>query len=298
MYEGDRYETMWMPNMELGIRIYESHWRKTLVPWWTHQISFPIFELNVLLEGIQEVRIGNHEYRMTAGDILLVRPGLQRQVLGTRGRPIIYFALHFDVEDYELRSILSQSLCGLHPKDSPLERELRHPLGQLIETMRSDGGPRERSHPSLRMKLVSHLFVLFAVMGSMERERALPDAGTLIAYRLAERIERGVREGRFGAEPSRGAIGRITEELGYSSSYCYRMFRRTFHVSPQTYMSNLVLHRCRLELDEPGQSLEQIAAKLGFQDGLHFSKQFKRWTGSSPTEYRRSRAVAGSEGGL
>jgi AraC-like DNA-binding protein len=33
-------------------------------------------------------------------------------------------------------------------------------------------------------------------------------------------------------------------------------------------------------------TIEQIASSVGFTDALYFSKQFRKWYGSSPTQYR------------
>jgi AraC-like DNA-binding protein len=35
----------------------------------------------------------------------------------------------------------------------------------------------------------------------------------------------------------------------------------------------------------------EIAARLGYQDQFHFSRQFKAFQGLSPTEYRENGAV-------
>jgi AraC-like DNA-binding protein len=37
-------------------------------------------------------------------------------------------------------------------------------------------------------------------------------------------------------------------------------------------------------------SLTEVAFRLGFQNATSFFKQFKRWTGETPAEYRRKNA--------
>ncbi len=283
-------ETIKIPNMDSAFKIYETHWRKTSGPWQTERRQLPVFELNLLMEGEQDVNVGDTAYEMRAGDILLVKPGTIGQVVGTRNNPITYFVLHFDVEDYMLRTILSQYRCGLHPWDSALEREIRGPLEQLVLTIKMHQ-QQDMSHPAIRMKLMSHFFGLFAALGNIEDYEyghGMNNTGLLIAYRLAEQIEQVVKGGGASLRSKEGIITRIAENLGYSTSYCYRVFHKAFGLSPQGYMSNVILHQARLELINAEQSLDQIAEKLGFQDGPHFSKQFKRWTGYSPREYRRN----------
>jgi AraC-like DNA-binding protein len=40
-------------------------------------------------------------------------------------------------------------------------------------------------------------------------------------------------------------------------------------------------------LQQPGPTMRDIAASLGFSDEFHFSRRFKQITGMSPREFRR-----------
>lgn len=283
-------ETIYIPDMDSAFKVYGSHWRKTSAPWRTDPLHFSIFELNVLLDGVQDVVVDGTAYEMNAGDVFLIQPGVFRRVAGTRGHPITYFVLHFDVEDHLLRTILIKHRCGLHVRDSGLERDIRQPLEQLVSAMQTHR-QQNMGHPAIRMKLLSQMFALFAALGSIDDAEAVGgtnDAGFLIACRLAEQIEHTVKIGGPDLRSAEGSLARMAGKLGYSASYCYRVFRKAFGTSPQKYMSGVILHRARLELLNAEQPLDRIAEKLGFQDGLHFSKQFKRWTGYSPSEYRRN----------
>jgi AraC-like DNA-binding protein len=52
-----------------------------------------------------------------------------------------------------------------------------------------------------------------------------------------------------------------------------------------SFLLKIRMERARLLLAEK-LTIEQIASSVGFLDPLYFSKQFKKWYGSSPTEYR------------
>ncbi|WP_420795073.1 helix-turn-helix domain-containing protein [Paenibacillus terrae] len=58
-------------------------------------------------------------------------------------------------------------------------------------------------------------------------------------------------------------------------------------MSPRTYLSGLKLQEAKILLQQPKTSLNEIANQLGYKNLSHFSRQFKRWTGLSPTEFRR-----------
>ncbi|HZG58361.1 helix-turn-helix transcriptional regulator, partial [Paenibacillus sp.] len=123
---------------------------------------------------------------------------------------------------------------------------------------------------------------------------AAPPAGVLraaaqpaapLASRIAERIERSVAgDGRGEADAA--IVGDIARALGYSASYCARIFREAYGMSPREYRSAVVLREAKLLLLDPFLTVEAVAAKLGYDDPATFSKQFRRWTGMSPREYR------------
>ncbi|MFK7694983.1 helix-turn-helix domain-containing protein [Paenibacillus sp. HJGM_3] len=283
-------KTLYLPDMDSAFRVYQTHIRTTKPifsrPWHDH----PMFEINVVLEGKQNVCIGDVIHEMQKGDVILIPPGLTHRLSDTAGTELTYFALHFDVEDYRLRAILSRFRCGFHPYGSPIETEIRPALMQLIQTFRASEHV-DMKHPAHRMRFTSQLFGLFAALGSVEDPGGLAAGADptkyAVAHRMAEQFEAIASAGDSAGTMLGISIARLAEQLGYSSAHCCRLFRSVYGVSPRQYLSGVTLHRARLELLNPRQSLEQVASKLGYQDGAHFSKQFKRWTGCSPSEYRR-----------
>ncbi|MFC5450476.1 AraC family transcriptional regulator [Paenibacillus aestuarii] len=87
------------------------------------------------------------------------------------------------------------------------------------------------------------------------------------------------------AEPI--TIELMAESIGYNRAYLSRLFKRHTKVTPVAFLQKLRVDKARLLLRERLElTVEQIAASVGFHDPLYFSKQFRRWYGVSPTEYR------------
>jgi AraC-like DNA-binding protein len=84
-------------------------------------------------------------------------------------------------------------------------------------------------------------------------------------------------------------IGRTARELGMSE----RSLRRHLAADGTSYR-NLV--RSALEasaddmLSDPTRTIKETAAALGFAEVAAFDRAFKRWTGMTPSEYRRVRS--------
>jgi transcriptional regulator GlxA family with amidase domain len=90
------------------------------------------------------------------------------------------------------------------------------------------------------------------------------------------------------AEPFR--VAGLAANLGVSHSSLYRAFRDQLGQTPSDYMQRLRIEEAKMQLRAGGQSCTQIAMKLGFSSSQYFSQTFKRYTGRSPLEYRRSAA--------
>jgi AraC-like DNA-binding protein len=79
----------------------------------------------------------------------------------------------------------------------------------------------------------------------------------------------------------------MAESLGYNRAYLSRLFKQHTKITPVTFLLKLRIDKARLLLRERLElTVEQIASSVGFHDPLYFSKQFRRWYGVSPTEYR------------
>ena len=88
-----------------------------------------------------------------------------------------------------------------------------------------------------------------------------------------------------GTYPS---LERVAERLAMSS----RTLRRKLGQSDATFQQLLDDERRRVaesHLSNSDLSIQRIAELCGFQDAQNFSQAFRRWTGLSPSEYRRSR---------
>jgi AraC-like DNA-binding protein len=83
------------------------------------------------------------------------------------------------------------------------------------------------------------------------------------------------------------SIEDMAQTLGYHRTHLSKMFKQHTGVSPMNFLLKIRMERAKLLLNQP-LTIEQIASSVGFSDALYFSKQFKKWYGCSPTDYRNS----------
>ncbi len=87
-------------------------------------------------------------------------------------------------------------------------------------------------------------------------------------------------------EPLR--IGEIAREVAVHPAHLTRAFRRCFRVSVGSYVRRLRLEWVARQLAESERPLARLALAAGFADQSHFTRAFKRYSGLTPSAYRRT----------
>lgn len=104
------------------------------------------------------------------------------------------------------------------------------------------------------------------------------------------RVKGHLVEHLLGGEP---AVGKVAAKMRLSS----RTLQRRLSDEGTSFAKLLADVRCeqaRLQLQNPRTSITEVAFLLGFIEVSAFHHAFKRWTGQTPAEYRRSlRASSG-----
>src|SRR5712675_339307 len=97
--------------------------------------------------------------------------------------------------------------------------------------------------------------------------------------RVAEFIEEHLAE-----EISLAALAELADLSLYHFA---RAFAQSFGVPPHRYHMARRMDRARSLLQRPALSVTQIGAQIGFRETSSFTRAFRRFTGITPTEYRR-----------
>lgn len=81
-------------------------------------------------------------------------------------------------------------------------------------------------------------------------------------------------------------VGVYARRLGYSEKSLSRSTLESVGVTAKTYLSQRICLEAQRLLVHTTLPVSEIAAQLGTQDAANFVKFFRRWAGSSPTEFR------------
>lgn len=83
-------------------------------------------------------------------------------------------------------------------------------------------------------------------------------------------------------------VKQLVAGLGFSYSNFRRLFRKKTGMSPNEYRISARIQQAKLILAESSLSIKTISAMLGYADPFIFSRQFKKYTGESPRQFRSS----------
>jgi AraC-like DNA-binding protein len=86
--------------------------------------------------------------------------------------------------------------------------------------------------------------------------------------------------------PLTNDIGKIVDETGYSHRRFIELFRRTVGLPPRLYTRVLRFQRAfKLVAGKPPASWADLAIEAGYSDQAHFNREFREFSGVSPTQY-------------
>lgn len=147
--------------------------------------------------------------------------------------------------------------------------------------------PRLRTTPASELRAIGLLYLLPRAAHRAAGAPA-PAAGLSLEY-----VESAIR---FIAHNYSGSIdvSDIAASVGISRSHLYRVFMRHIGTSPNEYLTKFRISQAVELIERSSLPVSAVAASVGYDDSLYFSRVFKKITGVSPSSYiKKSASHAG-----
>ena len=81
------------------------------------------------------------------------------------------------------------------------------------------------------------------------------------------------------------SISKLAALCGISEVYFRRLFLNAFGVSPKEYIIQKRIEYAKTLLSSEAFSVSEVAALCGYAEPCHFSREFSKRVGMSPTQY-------------
>ncbi|MEC0264269.1 AraC family transcriptional regulator [Paenibacillus anseongense] len=280
------------PNIINTLQVTGCHFGLKPPGWHYPRHHHHLFELLYCVEGEVAHEINRDRVTMQAGDWLLIKSGVRHQSSNTTQADYGFFNVHFDLDDPEIRSLLSQAPYRLIRHKEAEQSKLRFYVGELEGVMQRNHTDAEPSSLRFEDKLLLQsytLLIIHVVLQLFREHGSSRGQGTAaekdpslftadIAHMIEEKLALGLCE--------EATVAGIAKEMNLSRSQCSKLFSKVYGLSPRQYVSQQKLKLAKELLVTTHLPMTDIAEKLGFHSASHFSRQFRRWTGQSPSEFK------------
>lgn len=252
------------------------------------------FELHFFLEGSGSFLCNRTVYPISGGRLFLTGPREFHSIIPEDvSVPLTYYAILFNLDDSEadgtdadgkhaggvdakLLAVLRSTLATRSTVLS-VDPKFRFQFEDLLEMSKSaDPGLRE----SALYLLASFLYRWFCRQTPARADNETGRTNRLHAEKALALMQKSVRDNAL--------IEDFARKLGLSEEHFIRIFRDEVHMTPHQYFMRLKIEGASGLLISTDRAIGDISAWFGFENQFHFSRVFRKCTGMSPAEYRRT----------
>lgn len=87
------------------------------------------------------------------------------------------------------------------------------------------------------------------------------------------------------------SLDSVANAVGFSKNYLCKLFKVEMNTTIVTYITEARMEAAKKLLKETVLNISEIALQVGFQDPKYFSRQFTRFVGITPKEYRKISSI-------
>ncbi|MCR5716388.1 MAG: AraC family transcriptional regulator [Lachnospiraceae bacterium] len=176
--------------------------------------------------------------------------------------------------------------------------ESAHLLEELQIPLYRPMVPRNLHKLSDHVRLMSDIYLT----GASYKEQILDHMAQAFLYTLSEELQASVeddptqkyyasfsslRTGIYNNPSIRHSVAELAESMWLSISHFQHLYKQFFGCSCQQDMINARLTQAKYYLTQSEMSIRAISAVCGYENELHFMRQFKKFEGVTPSEYRK-----------
>ncbi len=238
-----------------------------------------VYLIHYILAGKGQFKIGEETYNLSQGQGFLICPDVVSSYVADIEEPWQYTWMGFDGKDAAM--VLEKA--GLNVENPIFRFDTQGTVSRLISLseMKSAFTPiHDMVKQSVLMEMLDSL-----MKGEASEQFSLPNVAeereNVYLMKSVKYIEQHYREAV--------TISSLSEQVDISRSYLYRLFKKAYDMSPQTYVIHYRIERAKQLLESTTIGIGEISESVGYKSQHAFSKAFRKVTGVSPKYYRGER---------
>lgn len=222
-----------------------------------------------VVSGWLLAEVGNVKVRLNAGECVVFFPGVRQMYTFCKEGQSITLFLHFTgaMADEAMKSLQKRPNMTYKIEDCTAFEGLFRQLIS-IHNLRDQEYILEEN---------GILLQLIAIVARSSIEKKPEDRHSDILYscafikeHYAEQID----------------LAHCAATLNLSPSRYSHLFTQTVGISPYKYLTKLRIDHAKGLLSFSSMNINEISDEVGFEDALYFSRQFKKYVGCSPSQFR------------
>ncbi|QNK59311.1 AraC family transcriptional regulator [Paenibacillus sp. PAMC21692] len=253
--------------------------------------SHPGIEILMIHEGRGTVTLPKHVYSIQPGAVFIFQPHQLHHVraIHTQEHPYVRSLLEFDpvaiypyLKPYNhLGRMLTYVWKGDLKEQAFPEMLARYPIEPNIRFYKEHMGSNISLKPERYASLVTQL--LHYLQLEISQRSITMNLRTQTGVSHTEAILRWIEEHYTETFD----LGQLADELHLSKYHISHLFKAdTGRTVTEYIMALRSKEACRLLIDSP-LSVAEVGVRVGWPIASHFTGQFKRWVGCTPSQYRK-----------
>lgn len=266
---------------------YEYHFARPGLPMHGHLATL---EICYLARGRQTYRVDGHSYHLAGGDVFVTLPGELHDTAGQPEEPGILYWMNLRIPHRASGFFALPASDGAALIRNLLHMPQRHFFGgmrlkplidEVFELCGRPDDPLQRI--GIRMAVVRFLLEVLSCAHGERYARHSPLFGGI------------VEEIRSKPEQPYSLV-QLAASAGLSLSRFKARFKSEFGITPHEFILRSKIDAARESLAS-GESVTEIAMKLGFSSSQYFATVFKRFCDQTPSEFREVEQPGLARGG-
>lgn len=247
---------------------YDSDWHSTLH---TH----PFTELFYVIDGKGEFNIQGQRFPVKPNDFVIINPQVEHTELSSPDEPLEYIVLGINGLSFSNLTPVSE---GGHPFSFFNLRDEQKDILRYLNAM-----VQEATSQSMSYELVCHNLLEILLIKILRHQHFDLEVGKQSKATKDISFIKHYLETYYHESIQLEDLASMTH---LSRFYISHSFKKEIGMSPMEYLIAIRIKESKILLRTTNYSISQVADIVGFTTPTYFSKQFRKSTGISPTDYR------------